>query len=1352
MAGGIPTTVPNNFYQQAQSDIATQQTTADAANVDAGLQSIDELATAKDMHSAVTSQLDDLAPQAALADAAVTHRAVTSQLDGIQAQVNPNVQRANKFIGSTDWGSGHNTYCETFAEQMTDGRNWGPSAAAAFGNRAQAGQAVSDPTLSGVQPGDLVYFGGSGENGGYGHVGIYTGNGRITSATVNGIQNYPISAFSAPVLGYAPASGQASAYRGNVTGGPGEAPPHADKMEGAGNPPPPAVSFASPSDTNPTVAPDNSSAMVSTANDADQSQNPMGLSWRMPTLDEIATGVNDVVPTATASDSGQNPSESPQNGGNGQSGQPLMMGTMQPAGDDVTAAPGGAQADTADRNQQAVQPVAQYNQQLPNGDWVQVTKMASGDYQTTPISPPSADEQTVYNAQSAATGGFQNPDVNTPLLSGSTQGAQEAVPASPPPTQTTSAQPTDLASVHPGPLVGPDGLTNATAPLPAGTQLPGPDGATYTMTPSTPPAPAQGVQADTADRNLNALSGPARGMAQTLQTPEGQDLLHPDLNSAGGVNRFANEIGQGASKALTGGNTVPVLSGALDQALNPETLATAPLGGAGKLGQIAMGAGLSGASAAAQPGATAGDVAKAAILGGAMSGVAGAGLGKLTEAFHVTPETAGVVADTTGAVRPTPPALANAAADGFEKVAEAPAMAGGAGSGSKLIDGLNAELVHFGQAIPKDATPWEAVNLTSRLDNAALSASEGYGKAYQQFGLKGAERAQFAQWLEDPASLTGPVSQKVADAVNAADTTRQAIASMTQKAGLLHETVENWLPHIVQFPEDWKDVNGAINPAKLSTFTSNLMQRARDENGNEMWPTIAALKQHFADTGVPAKVVDDPAALMAAPVRGLAQAANHAALGDFLRSSPDLGVAPDAAAGLTERIELPPSIARWTFRGNAPEEGATMVGPRGVIGSGEGTPAVLTKSVLAYATPEMKQALTRYTAADLIPTSAVSPRVLKAGRAVDLINHKIATLVVQNPIIHTLNEVSELAKQYTDPRALGNPLSGKGSMLGDWWQAEKILRDPVARTQLLQEAPLNLTTVTTWARKLDDMAGRLPTSKPVLTGAWNGLKYVPSKLSDASHAYLFKWLGQRIQLMSYLAQRRLGDDPITAAKVANAKLAQFSPQDFNALARWAQSHVLVYGQWKAGTYMQYGSVLGKAGFGGYTDGMTSDEALRFTNALRAQYLRGVATKAILHGVLNLTLSGHLPSDNPDGRHTWIDLGNGQYLNPGLFTRDTGLLRAFSDSQGQFNPIQQMPRYALGEINPLAKIVIGLGTNQQYPGGPAITGSEPKTAKGRANRLLNGGPPGYAGFIAGSLNPVSNPLGFRVSGAPKARKG
>ena len=112
-----------------------------------------------------------------------------------------------KFIG----------YCQSFVRQVTGGRTQGASAIEAWNNAKQKVQG----SVQGMQPGDLVYFSPNASNSGYGHTGIYAGQGQFVSATDKGIRQSGLSewmqATGQKLLGYVPAAGRAVGdFAGNV--------------------------------------------------------------------------------------------------------------------------------------------------------------------------------------------------------------------------------------------------------------------------------------------------------------------------------------------------------------------------------------------------------------------------------------------------------------------------------------------------------------------------------------------------------------------------------------------------------------------------------------------------------------------------------------------------------------------------------------------------------------------------------------------------------------------------------------------------------------------------------------------------------------------------------------------------------------------------------------------------------------------------------------------------------------------------------------------------------------------------------------------------------------------------------
>lgn len=102
-------------------------------------------------------------------------------------------------LGNFTWGSGTDTFCELYVEQMTGMGNQGISAAAAAGRLASLGLLHPGPP---PVAGDVVYFGPSPDNEDFGHVGIYLGGGRFRSITTYGLADAPLASWRAPYLGY----------------------------------------------------------------------------------------------------------------------------------------------------------------------------------------------------------------------------------------------------------------------------------------------------------------------------------------------------------------------------------------------------------------------------------------------------------------------------------------------------------------------------------------------------------------------------------------------------------------------------------------------------------------------------------------------------------------------------------------------------------------------------------------------------------------------------------------------------------------------------------------------------------------------------------------------------------------------------------------------------------------------------------------------------------------------------------------------------------------------------------------------------------------------------------------------
>lgn len=98
------------------------------------------------------------------------------------------VSFANQVLGSTEWGTGDATFCETFVEQMAAGKTGVfPSALDAASYFSQNGLLLTD--TSQIQEGDVLYFTPPPSAG---HTGIYCGDGTFTSVTNSGVQNYGV--------------------------------------------------------------------------------------------------------------------------------------------------------------------------------------------------------------------------------------------------------------------------------------------------------------------------------------------------------------------------------------------------------------------------------------------------------------------------------------------------------------------------------------------------------------------------------------------------------------------------------------------------------------------------------------------------------------------------------------------------------------------------------------------------------------------------------------------------------------------------------------------------------------------------------------------------------------------------------------------------------------------------------------------------------------------------------------------------------------------------------------------------------------------------------------------------------
>lgn len=106
---------------------------------------------------------------------------------------------AKKYLGTSKFIG----YCQAFVRQVTGGRTSGASAIQAWNNAPQKIQGIQ-----GMQPGDLVYFSPNSSNKGFGHTGIYAGNGQFVSATDKGIRSAGLGEWmnytGQRLLGYVP--------------------------------------------------------------------------------------------------------------------------------------------------------------------------------------------------------------------------------------------------------------------------------------------------------------------------------------------------------------------------------------------------------------------------------------------------------------------------------------------------------------------------------------------------------------------------------------------------------------------------------------------------------------------------------------------------------------------------------------------------------------------------------------------------------------------------------------------------------------------------------------------------------------------------------------------------------------------------------------------------------------------------------------------------------------------------------------------------------------------------------------------------------------------------------------------
>lgn len=106
----------------------------------------------------------------------------TATTEALRAGADPSMlNRAKQYLGSTEFVR----LCQRFTEKFTKGTTGSfPSAIAAW--RGQQNKASTD--LANIKPGDSVYFAADNSNQGYGHTGVYMGNGQFLNPSESGVQ------------------------------------------------------------------------------------------------------------------------------------------------------------------------------------------------------------------------------------------------------------------------------------------------------------------------------------------------------------------------------------------------------------------------------------------------------------------------------------------------------------------------------------------------------------------------------------------------------------------------------------------------------------------------------------------------------------------------------------------------------------------------------------------------------------------------------------------------------------------------------------------------------------------------------------------------------------------------------------------------------------------------------------------------------------------------------------------------------------------------------------------------------------------------------------------------------------
>jgi len=121
-----------------------------------------------------------------------------------QSALPDDVVTASQRIGDQS----DNGLCQAFVEEVQGSKQKYPSAADAWNSQLSKARG----SLAGIKPGDAIYFAPDQSNGGFGHTAIYKGNGKIVSATYNGVQESNLDSWVSQtgqrILGYIPYGGK----------------------------------------------------------------------------------------------------------------------------------------------------------------------------------------------------------------------------------------------------------------------------------------------------------------------------------------------------------------------------------------------------------------------------------------------------------------------------------------------------------------------------------------------------------------------------------------------------------------------------------------------------------------------------------------------------------------------------------------------------------------------------------------------------------------------------------------------------------------------------------------------------------------------------------------------------------------------------------------------------------------------------------------------------------------------------------------------------------------------------------------------------------------------------------------